>query len=109
MSGCGAPRKTAGCLPHDIGSPDEAPWQMLNSYHLHDTADWKDLNTKFVLQVYRDFIATSDQHLLERLWPVCCAAMERPLAQDQDGDGLLGKCRNLWLLKLWACSIAIIC
>lgn len=28
---------------------------MANSYPVHDVSEWKDLNIKFVLQVYRDY------------------------------------------------------
>ena len=29
----------------------EDPWEKINAYTIHDTAQWKDLNLKFVLQV----------------------------------------------------------
>ena len=29
----------------------EEPWEKVNAYTIHDTAQWKDLNLKFVLQV----------------------------------------------------------
>ena len=32
-------------------SADE-PWEKVNAYTIHDTAHWKDLNLKFVLQVW---------------------------------------------------------
>lgn len=38
---------------------------------MHDTADWKDLNLKFVLQVYRDYYLTCDTLYLRDMWPVC--------------------------------------
>lgn len=38
---------------------------------MHDTADWKDLNLKFVLQVYRDYYLTHDLLYLQDMWPVC--------------------------------------
>ena len=39
---------------HDVAfvfSADE-PWEKVNAYTIHDTAHWKDLNLKFVLQVW---------------------------------------------------------
>lgn len=48
-------RKRPGGVPHDIGSPFEAPWEKLNSYNLQDVTNWKDLNSKFVLQTFRDY------------------------------------------------------
>lgn len=52
------------------GLGDE-PWQRVNAYLMHDTADWKDLNLKFVLQVYRDYYLTHDSLYLQDMWPVC--------------------------------------
>ncbi|KAL5702704.1 glucosylceramidase [Ranunculus cassubicifolius] len=51
-------RKVRGAVPHDLGTHD--PWHEMNAYNIHDTSKWKDLNPKFVLQVYRDFAATGD-------------------------------------------------
>lgn len=50
---------------------DDEPWLRVNAYLIHDTADWKDLNLKFVLQVYRDYHLTGDQGFLKDMWPVC--------------------------------------
>lgn len=50
---------------------DDEPWQRVNAYLMHDTADWKDLNLKFVLQVYRDYYLTRDSLYLQDMWPVC--------------------------------------
>lgn len=49
----------------------DEPWQRVNAYLMHDTADWKDLNLKFVLQVYRDYCLTQDSVYLRDMWPVC--------------------------------------
>ncbi|KAF2290448.1 hypothetical protein GH714_013247 [Hevea brasiliensis] len=57
------PRKVLGAVPHDTGLND--PWFELNAYNLFDTARWKDLNSKFVLQIYRDVVATGDKSLLK--------------------------------------------
>lgn len=51
--------------------PDDEPWQRINAYLIHDTARWKDLNLKFVLQVYRDYYLTGDASYLRDMWPVC--------------------------------------
>lgn len=52
-------------------SLDDEPWVRVNAYLIHDTADWKDLNLKFVLQVYRDFYLTQDSQYLQDMWPIC--------------------------------------
>lgn len=48
-------RKVKNSVPHDLGDPDEEPFTLINSYPIHDVAEWRDLNVKFVLQVYRDY------------------------------------------------------
>uniref|UniRef100_A0A3P8USU4 Non-lysosomal glucosylceramidase n=1 Tax=Cynoglossus semilaevis TaxID=244447 RepID=A0A3P8USU4_CYNSE len=89
MSGRHSYVKTKDVVPHDIGDPDDEPWQRLNAYLIHDTAGWKDLNLKFVLQVYRDFHLTQDNQYLCDMWPICKAVMESELKFDLDGDGLI--------------------
>ncbi|XP_030376910.1 non-lysosomal glucosylceramidase isoform X1 [Scaptodrosophila lebanonensis] len=54
------PRKAKNCVPHDLGDPDEEPFTLINCYNIHDVNDWKDLNTKFVLQVYRDYYVLNE-------------------------------------------------
>ncbi|XP_042820441.1 non-lysosomal glucosylceramidase isoform X3 [Panthera tigris] len=89
MSGVMAPVKRRNVIPHDIGDPDDEPWLRVNAYVVHDTADWKDLNLKFVLQVYRDYYLTGDQGFLRDMWPVCLAVMESEMKFDKDQDGLI--------------------
>ncbi|XP_045879389.1 non-lysosomal glucosylceramidase isoform X2 [Meles meles] len=89
MSGVIAPVKRRNVIPHDIGDPDDEPWLRINAYVIHDTADWKDLNLKFVLQVYRDYHLTGDQGFLRDMWPVCLAVMESEMKFDKDQDGLI--------------------
>lgn len=50
---------------------DDEPWVRANAYLIHDTADWKDLNLKYVLQVYRDYYLTQDEQYLKDMWPIC--------------------------------------
>jgi non-lysosomal glucosylceramidase len=54
------PRKMAGALPHDLGSPFEQPWEKVNAYLWQNSNRWKDLNSKFVLQVYRSYFLRGD-------------------------------------------------
>lgn len=60
----------ANCALHTLPLDDE-PWQRVNAYLIHDTADWKDLNLKFILQVYRDYHLTQDRQYLKDMWPIC--------------------------------------
>ncbi|KAK1307564.1 hypothetical protein QJS10_CPA09g01999 [Acorus calamus] len=80
-------RKVKGAVPHDLGMHD--PWHEMNAYNIHDTSRWKDLNPKFVLQVYRDFAATGDMSFGRDVWPAVRAAMEYMDQFDKDGDGLI--------------------
>ncbi|XP_031482797.1 uncharacterized protein LOC116252579 [Nymphaea colorata] len=80
-------RKVKAAVPHDLGTHD--PWHEMNAYNIHDTSRWKDLNPKFVLQVYRDFAATGDIAFAVEVWPAVCAAMEYMQQFDRDGDGLI--------------------
>ncbi|KAM6565447.1 hypothetical protein CsatA_024575 [Cannabis sativa] len=80
-------RKVRGAVPHDLGTHD--PWSEMNAYNIHDTSKWKDLNPKFVLQVYRDFSATGDMAFGVDVWPSVRAAMEYMEQFDRDNDGLI--------------------
>ncbi len=50
--------KEYGMMPHDIGSPRLRPWVVLNGFDWQNGNVWKDLNPKFPLRAYRDFLAT---------------------------------------------------
>jgi hypothetical protein len=47
---------------------DEEPWLSINAYISHDTAEWKDLGLKYLLQVYRDYIYTENKQFLTDIW-----------------------------------------
>jgi non-lysosomal glucosylceramidase len=83
-------RKPAGAVPHDLGAPQENPFVSLNQFSWQDTGRWKDLNSKFVLLVWRAYVFSGarDLSFLRETWP----AVEQSLAFlrqfDTDGDGL---------------------
>lgn len=81
------PRKVLGAVPHDIGMND--PWFEVNFYNLHNTDRWKDLNPKFVLQIYRDVVTTGDKKFAEAVWPSVYVAMAYMDQFDKDGDGMI--------------------
>jgi len=83
-----AVRKIAGAAPHDVGMPGEAPWTQINAYKYQDVNDWKDLNSKYVLLVYRDFVATGDRAFLTASWPAVQQALAYLKTLDRDGDGI---------------------
>lgn len=114
-------RKVKGAVPHDLGTHD--PWHEMNAYNIHDTSRWKDLNPKFVLQVYRDFAATGDLSFGADVWPAVCAAIEYMDQFDRDNDGMIENdgfpdqtydawtvhgisayCGSLWLAALQAAA-----
>ncbi|MFW9848173.1 MAG: glycoside hydrolase family 116 protein, partial [Candidatus Thorarchaeota archaeon] len=82
------PRKRRGSVPHDLGMPQEDPWHKLNAYAYLDCGKWKDLNPKFVLQVYRNYIYTKDEQFLRFCWPAVKLAMDYVDAFDKDDDGI---------------------
>jgi non-lysosomal glucosylceramidase len=80
------PRKIPGSCPHDIGYED--PWFTVNSYRWRDSNMWKDMNSKFVLQLYRDFIFTNDTSLVEDGWSSVVMALDYLHNYDTDDDHL---------------------
>ncbi len=82
------PRKRKGAVPHDLGMPQEDPWYRLNAYAYLDCGRWKDLNPKFVLQVYRNFVFTNNEEFLKYCWSAVKQAMEYVDAFDKDFDGI---------------------
>ncbi|CAM9856842.1 unnamed protein product, partial [Phaeothamnion confervicola] len=83
------PRKVFGIVPHDLGSPAEEPYAKVNAYVFQDVSRWKDLGPKFVLQVYRDFVASGSRVFLQDMWPDVQHVMKFTEAWDTDGDGLI--------------------
>ncbi|MEJ2008156.1 MAG: non-lysosomal glucosylceramidase [Acidobacteriota bacterium] len=85
-----APRKTAGSLPHDLGSPVEDPIYRVNQYNYQDITVWKDLNSKYVLQVWRDYKLTGgdDEAFLKYCWPSVKEALDYLKRFDTAGDGI---------------------
>jgi non-lysosomal glucosylceramidase len=82
-------RKKIGAVPHDLGVPEGDPFVAVNEPGWQDTNDWKDLNSKFVLMVYRDYVLTGrqDKQFLRDTWPAVKAAIEY-LRQFDHGGGV---------------------
>ena len=55
--------KERGMMLHDIGSPRLRPWVVLNGFDWQNGNVWKDLNPKFPLRAYRDFLETGAKDL----------------------------------------------
>jgi uncharacterized protein (DUF608 family) len=69
--------------------PEDIPFENLNAYNFHDTKNWKDLNLKFILTVYRDYYHLKDLHYLNNMWPYIKELMITVQSQDYDNDGLI--------------------
>jgi len=84
-------RKTAGSAPHDLGAPTEDPFVNVNQYNYQDVSNWRDLNSKYVLMVWRDYVFTGskDTDFLRYTWNAVKLAMEHLRQYDTDGDGLI--------------------
>jgi non-lysosomal glucosylceramidase len=82
-------RKKWGAVPHDLGVPEGDPFIAVNEPGWQDTNDWKDLNSKFVLMVYRDYVLTgrTDTAFLRETWPAMKDSIEY-LRQFDHGGGV---------------------
>ncbi|KRX23116.1 AP-1 complex subunit gamma-1 [Trichinella nelsoni] len=67
------------------------PWLEVNAYAFHDTSEWKDLNLKFVLTSYRDYLMLNkSESFLRHVWPAVKEIIEIALQNwDHDGDKLV--------------------
>ncbi len=85
-----APRKVKNATPHDLGAPNEHPWEKSNYTAYQDCNLWKDLGSDFVLLVYRDFLLLpdADEAFLAECWPSIVAALNYLKAFDLDNDGI---------------------
>ena len=78
-----------GAVPHDLGVPEGDPFVAVNQPGWQDTNDWKDLNSKFVLMIYRDYVFTGrkDTAFLRETWPAVKEAITY-LRQFDHGGGI---------------------
>ena len=86
-----APRKLAGATPHDLGAPNERPWDATNYTAYQDCNLWKDLASDFVLQVWRTFRLApggEDLRFLADCWPAAVQALQYLKHFDANDDGL---------------------
>jgi non-lysosomal glucosylceramidase len=115
-------RKKKGAVPHDLGVPEGDPFVAVNEPGWQDTNDWKDLNSKFVLMVYRDYVLTgsTDKTFVREMFPAVKDAMaylrqfdhgagipENSGSPDQTYDswpvrGVSAYCGGLWLAAVRA-------
>jgi non-lysosomal glucosylceramidase len=103
-----SPNKTAGMVPHDIGSPRGRPWIVLNAFDWQNGNVWKDLNPKFPLRGLRDFLAggAKDADLLKRVFRASVLALdtlERRFADPRShlprNEGIPDQTYDTWRMK----------
>ncbi|MGC1594501.1 MAG: non-lysosomal glucosylceramidase, partial [Candidatus Acidiferrales bacterium] len=84
-------RKTAGAAPHDLGNPSEDPLVNINQYSWQDVTNWRDLNSKYVLMVWRDYVfsGSKDLDFLRYNYKSVREALDYLKQFDTDGDGLI--------------------
>lgn len=120
-------RKARGATPHDLGAPNEHPWEKTNYTSYQDCNQWKDLPSDFVIQVYRAFQLTGAEDLafLAECWPSVVETLRYLKRFDADSDGIpenggapdqtfddwrmqgvSAYCGGLWLAAL-ECAIAM--
>jgi non-lysosomal glucosylceramidase len=99
-------RKKKGAVPHDLGAPQEDPFILANQFSWQDTNGWKDLNSKFVLMVYRDYVLTGrkDTDFLRYAWPAVQEAIAYLQQFDHgsgtpEGDGFPDQTYDEWVVR----------
>jgi len=86
-----AARKVAGATPHDLGAPNERPWDATNYTAYQDCNLWKDLASDFVLQVWRTYRLAPggpDLRFLADCWPAAVQSLRYLKTFDANDDGL---------------------
>ncbi len=99
-------RKRKGAVPHDLGVPQEDPFVLVNQSSWQDANGWKDLNSKFVLLVYRDFVLTGgrDMDFLRQEWPAVKEAIAYLQQFDHgsgtpEGGGFPDQTYDVWVVR----------
>ncbi|XP_072378819.1 non-lysosomal glucosylceramidase [Diabrotica undecimpunctata] len=86
-------RKYPNSVPHDAGSPGEEPLTLINAYPVHDVSSWRDLNSKFILQTFRDAYGSSpdkpDLQYLEDMYSACYNIIQKCIKHEINADGLI--------------------
>ncbi|XP_057653442.1 non-lysosomal glucosylceramidase [Diorhabda carinulata] len=85
-------RKYRNSVPHDAGNPGEEPFKLINAYPVHDVSKWRDLNSKFILQTFRDAYSsyeTPDMDYLNDMYDSCYSIIQIWIENDIDEDGLI--------------------
>ena len=100
--------KQPGMVPHDLGSPRRRPWVILNAFEWQNANFWKDINPKFPLRAYRDFLATGgvDIGFLMKMFGASVTALDTLEARFGDkithvplNEGIPDQTYDTWRMK----------
>jgi len=100
--------KVRGMIPHDIGSPRNRPWVILNAFDWQNGNVWKDLNPKFPLRGFRDFLYTGskDSDFLMRVFRTSVIALDtlekrfgHPESHIPLNEGIPDQTYDTWRMK----------
>jgi non-lysosomal glucosylceramidase len=100
--------KVRGMVPHDIGSPLQRPWVVLNAFDWQNGNVWKDLNPKFPLRALRDYRSTGsrDREFLKKMFRASVSALdtlERKFGDPQShvplNEGIPDQTYDTWRMK----------
>ncbi len=100
--------KVYGMIPHDIGSPRNRPWVVLNAFDWQNGNAWKDLNPKFPLRGFRDFLYTGskDSDFLRRVFRTSVIALDTlekrfgdPESHIPLNEGIPDQTYDTWKMK----------
>jgi non-lysosomal glucosylceramidase len=73
-----------GRAPHDEGAPNGDPFFRFSGYG----ADWQDMPSKFIQQVYAYFNKTKDTDFLDFVWKACKKTYNFMKTRDSNGNGI---------------------
>ena len=100
--------KDPGMVPHDVGSPRKRPWVVLNAFDWQNANVWKDLNPKFPLRAYRDFLAGGgkDTDFLKAMFKASVTALDTlekrfgdPRSHVPLNEGIPDQTYDTWRMK----------
>lgn len=100
--------KVYGMVPHDIGSPRKRPWVVVNAFDWQNGNVWKDLNPKFPLRAYRDFIyiGSKDYDFLKKIFKNSVIALDTlekrfadPVSHIPLNEGIPDQTYDTWKMK----------
>lgn len=100
--------KVYGMIPHDLGSPRRRPWVIINAFDWQNANVWKDLNPKFPLRAYRDFLYTGSKKMdfLKRAFKTSVIALDTlekrfadPKSHIPLNEGIPDQTYDTWKMK----------